>query len=139
MPIMLHKYAIMLLNKFFFRDWLTAILLLRRHRPEQSAAFSRANMLSSSALVLLKLSEASSPKSSTSSPSLETVVNLVLEAKATIQLLLQSHCVRLIASRGNCACAIRTGLKNNRIANLHNYVTFVWTRPLMVSRKIPLH
>ena len=40
-------------------------------------------MLSGSALVLLELSEASSPESSTSSPSLETVVNLVPEAKAT--------------------------------------------------------
>ena len=76
---MLQKYAIMLL---IFRDWLTAILLLR-HRPEQSATFSRGSMLSGSALVLLELSEASSPESSTSSPSLETVVNLVPEAKAT--------------------------------------------------------
>ena len=40
-------------------------------------------MLSGSALVLLELSEASFPESSTSSPSLETVVNLVPEAKAT--------------------------------------------------------
>ena len=38
-------------------------------------------MLSGSALVLFKLSEASSPESSTSSPSLKTVVNLVPEAK----------------------------------------------------------
>ena len=40
-------------------------------------------MLSGSTLVLLESSEASSPESSTSSPSLETVVNLVPEAKAT--------------------------------------------------------
>ena len=40
-------------------------------------------MLSGSALVLLELSEASSPESSTFSPSLETMVNLVPEAKAT--------------------------------------------------------
>ena len=37
-------------------------------------------MLSGSVLVLLELSEASSPESSTSSPSLETVVNLEPEA-----------------------------------------------------------
>ena len=80
---MLQKYAIMLLSKIIFRDWLTAILLLRRHRPERSAVFSRDSILSGSALVLLELSEASSPESSTSSPSLETVVNLVPEAKAT--------------------------------------------------------
>ena len=77
---MLQKYAIMLLSKIIFREWLTAILLLRRDRPERSAAFSRDSMLSGSALVLLELSEASSPESSTSSPSLET---LVPEAKAT--------------------------------------------------------
>ena len=76
---MLQKYAIMLL---IFHDWLIAILLLQ-HRPERSAAFSRDSMLSGSALVLLELSEASSPESSTSSPSLETMVNLVPEAKAT--------------------------------------------------------
>ena len=40
-------------------------------------------MLSGSALVLLELSEASSPESSSSSPSLETVINHVPEAKAT--------------------------------------------------------
>ena len=45
--------------------------------------FSRDSMLSGSALALLELSEASSPESSSSSPSLETVVNLVPEAKAT--------------------------------------------------------
>ena len=113
--IMLQKYAIMLLSKIIFRDWLTAILLLRRHRLERSAAFSRANMLSGSALVMLELLEASSPKSSTSSPSLMTVVNLVPETKATSYYYNQSHCVRLIKSRGNCACAIPTGLKNNQI------------------------
>ena len=79
---MLQKYAIMLLSKIIFRDWLTAILLLR-HRPERSATFSRDSMLSGSALVLLELSEASSPEFSTSSPLLETVVNLVPEAKGT--------------------------------------------------------
>ena len=40
-------------------------------------------MLSGSALVLLELSEASSPESTSSSPSLETVINPVPEAKAT--------------------------------------------------------
>jgi len=52
-------------------------------QTERSTAFSRGSMLSGSSLVLLKLSEASSPESSTSSPSLETVVNLVPETKAT--------------------------------------------------------
>ena len=74
----LNKYMIMLL---IFRDWLTFILLLR-HRPERST-FSRDSMLSGSALVLLELSEASSPESTSSSPSLETVINPVPEAKAT--------------------------------------------------------
>ena len=52
----------------------------------------------------------SSPDSSTSSPSLETMVNLVPEAKAastTIALC----CVQLIESCGNCAWAICMGLK----------------------------
>ena len=66
------------------------------------------NMPSGSALVLLDLSEASSPKSSTSSPSLETVVNLVPERLLDYN---WAHCVQLIESRGNCACAIRTGYK----------------------------
>ena len=43
-------------------------------------SFSRYSMLSGSAVVLLELSEASSPESSTCSPSLKTVVNLVPEA-----------------------------------------------------------
>ena len=64
---MLQKYAIVLLSKIIFRDWLTAI-----H-----------NTLSGSALLLLELLEASSLESSMSSPSLETAVNLVPEAKAT--------------------------------------------------------
>ena len=51
------------------------------------AAFSRDSMFSGSALVLLKLLEASSPESSTSSPLLETVVNLVPEAKLSDRLL----------------------------------------------------
>ena len=66
---MLQKYAIMLLI-FLGPD-----------------AFSRDSMLSGSALVLLKLLEASSPESSTSSPLLETVVNLVPEAKLSDRLL----------------------------------------------------
>ena len=45
------------------------------------------SMLSGSALVLLELSEASSPESSTSSPSLETVVNLVPDATLSDRLL----------------------------------------------------
>jgi len=69
MLIMLQKYAIMLL-----------IFL-------GPAAFSWDSMLSGSVLVLLELSEASSPESSTSSPSLETVVNLVPEAKLSDRLL----------------------------------------------------
>ena len=44
-------------------------------------------MLSGLALVLLELSEASSPESSTSSPSFETVVNLVPEATLLDRLL----------------------------------------------------
>ena len=44
-------------------------------------------MLSGSALVLLELSEASSPEFSTSSPSLESVVNLVPEAELSDRLL----------------------------------------------------
>ena len=64
------------------------------------------------ALVLFDLSEASSPKSSTSSPSLETVVNLVPERLLDYN---WARCVQLIESRGNCACAICTGYKNNRI------------------------
>ena len=49
---------------FFGRFWdcLAATLVLQ-HRPEQSAAFSWDSMLSCSALVLLKLLEASSPES----------------------------------------------------------------------------
>ena len=38
MPIMLQKYAIMLLSKIIFRDWLTAILPLR-HRLERLAVW----------------------------------------------------------------------------------------------------
>ena len=71
---MLQKYAIMLLSKIIFLS----------HRPP---SFSRYSMLSGSALVLLELSEASSPESSTSSPSLETVVNLVPEATLSDRLL----------------------------------------------------
>ena len=55
-------------------------------------------MLSDSALVLLELSEASSHESSTSSPSLENVVdlNLVPEAKLSDRLLvLQPGSLRL--------------------------------------------
>ena len=59
------------------------------HIPERSATFSWDSMLSDSALVLLELSEVSSPESSTSSPSLENVVdlNLVPEAKLSDRLL----------------------------------------------------
>ena len=110
---MLQKSAIMLLSKIVFRDWLTTILLLR-HGPEQSVAFSRGSMLSGSALVLLDLLEASS----TSSPSLETVVNLVPEAKLSHRLLVlqpgslrSAICSYRVTSSGNCTCAIRTGLK----------------------------
>ena len=105
---MLQKYAIMLL---IFHDWLITILLLQ-HKPERSATFSRDSMLSSSALVLLKLSEPSSPESSTSSPSLETMVNLVPEAKAT------STTIRLVAfglsshvQTAHAQCAMRMKLK----------------------------
>ena len=86
MPIMLQKYAIMLLSKIIFRDWLTAILLLR-HRLERLAAFSRDSIMSGSPLVLLELSETSSPEFSTSSPSLKSVVNLVPEAELSDRLL----------------------------------------------------
>ena len=84
---------------------------------DQLPSFSRYSMLSGSALVLLELSEASSPECSTSSPSLETVLNLVPEATLSDRLLvLQPGSLRfVIESHGNCACTIRTGLKNNRI------------------------
>ena len=67
---MLQKYAIMLLSKIF----------LGHKNTFSHRTVSRDSTLSGSALVLLELSEASSPESSTSSPSLETVVNLVPEA-----------------------------------------------------------
>ena len=69
-------------------------------------------MLSGSALVLLKLSEASSPESSTSSASLKTMVNLVPEAKATsttiglIAFGLSSH-----VETAHAQCAMRMELK----------------------------
>ena len=60
-------------------------LMLTIYASKQNNFYS---MLSGSALVLLKLSEASSPESSTSSPSLETVVNVVPEAKLSDRLLI---------------------------------------------------
>ena len=59
---------------------------------------------------MLELSEASSPESSTSS-SLETVVNLsdrllVLQPAGSL-----NSAIFPVESCGNCACAIRTGLK----------------------------
>jgi len=79
-------------------------------------------MLSGSALVLLELSEASSPESSTSS-SLETVVNLsdrllVLQLAGSLSL-----AIFRVESCGNCACAIRTGLKKNELCR-HNAQCF---------------
>ena len=73
-------------------------------------------MLSGSALVLLEISEAYSLESS---PSLETVVNLVPEDQLSGRLLdyNRARCMRSaifsyrVTSSGNCACAIRTGLK----------------------------
>ena len=54
---------------------------------DRPPSFSRYSMLSGSALVLLELSEASSPECSTSSPLLETVLNLVPEATLSDRLL----------------------------------------------------
>ena len=65
-------------------------------RNDRPPSFS---MLSGSALVLLELSEASSPESSTFSPSLETVVNLVPEATLLDRLLvLQPGSLRFLSS-----------------------------------------
>ena len=77
-------------------------------------------MLSGSALVLLELSEASFPESSTSSPSLETVVNLVPEAKPSDRLLvLQPGLVRsaIFSYRVTWKLRMRNthGAKHNRI------------------------
>ena len=54
---------------------------------DQPPSFSQYSMDSGLARVLLKFLEASSPESSTSSPSLETVVNLVPEATLSDRLL----------------------------------------------------
>ena len=68
-------------------------------RNDRPPSFSRYSMLFGSALVLLELSEASSSESSTSSPSLETVVNLVPEATLSDRLLvLQPGSLRFFLS-----------------------------------------
>ena len=93
MPIMLQKYAIMLLCKLIF-------LLILGHK----------NTFSHKTGIF--------PESSTSSPSLETVVNLVPEAKLSDRLL--GTTTRLVAFDHffhveSAHAQIRTVLKNNRI------------------------
>ena len=98
---MLQKYAIMLLSKMIFLGHKNTFShkTVKKHIKRLQDSRIEANchsMLSSSALVLLKLSEASSPESSTSSLLLETVVNFVPEAKLSDRLLvLQPGSLRL--------------------------------------------
>ena len=114
---MLQKSAIMLLSKIIFRDWLTAILPYDTDRNDQpplaetvcspaqhwSCSKSRRHLLSSLQCLL---------------PSLETVVNVVPEAKLSDRLLVLQP-ARGVTSSGNCACAIRMGLKITELCQ-HN-------------------
>ena len=84
---------------------------------DRPPSFSRYSMLSGSALVLLELSEASYPECSTSSLSLETVLNLAPEATLSDRLLVLQPGSLHFVYRVTWKLRMRNtyGAKNNRI------------------------